>query len=165
MYLDADTIVVKNIDDLFKCSKFCANLKHSERLNSGVMVVEPSQALFNDMMRKVKTLSSYTGGDQGFLNSYYPDFQNARVFDPSLTPEELKNRPAPDMERLSTLYNADVGLYMLANKVILPFLGLGNITVCLAFDVYLVTVWLSVILEFRIGFNQFKVCSSISLAV
>ncbi|CAG7891877.1 unnamed protein product [Brassica rapa] len=116
VYLDADTIVVKNIDDLFKCSKFCANLKHSERLNSGVMVVEPSQALFNDMMRKVKTLSSYTGGDQGFLNSYYPDFQNARVFDPSLTPEELKNRPAPDMERLSTLYNADVGLYMLANK-------------------------------------------------
>ncbi|XP_009131669.1 inositol phosphorylceramide glucuronosyltransferase 1 [Brassica rapa] len=116
VYLDADTIVVKNIDDLFKCSKFCANLKHSERLNSGVMVVEPSQALFNDMMRKVKTLSSYTGGDQGFLNSYYPDFQNARVFDPSLSHEELKARPVPDMERLSTLYNADVGLYMLANK-------------------------------------------------
>ena len=144
MYLDADTIVVKNIDDLFKCSKFCANLKHSERLNSGVMVVEPSQALFNDMMRKIKTLSSYTGGDQGFLNSYYPDFQNARVFDPSLSPEELKTRPVPDMERLSTLYNADVGLYMLANKVIfLPFLGLGNITVYLAFGVYLVIVWLS----------------------
>ena len=144
MYLEADTIVVKNIDDLFKCSKFCANLKHSERLNSGVMVVEPSQALFNDMMRKIKTLSSYTGGDQGFLNSYYPDFQNARVFDPSLSPEELKTRPVPDMERLSTLYNADVGLYMLANKVIfLPFLGLGNITVYLAFGVYLVIVWLS----------------------
>ena len=121
VYLDADTIVVKNIDDLFKCSKFCANLKHSERLNSGVMVVEPSQALFNDMMRKVKTLSSYTGGDQGFLNSYYPDFQNARVFDPSLSHEALKARPVPDMERLSTLYNADVGLYMLANKVSLPF--------------------------------------------
>ncbi|CAF1888357.1 unnamed protein product [Brassica napus] len=116
VYLDADTIVVKNIDDLFKCSKFCANLKHSERLNSGVMVVEPSQALFSDMMRKVKTLSSYTGGDQGFLNSYYPDFPNARVFDPSLTVEELRTRPVPDMERLSTLYNADVGLYMLANK-------------------------------------------------
>ena len=121
VYLDADTIVVKKIDDLFKCSKFCANLKHSERLNSGVMVVEPSEALFSDMMRKVKTLSSYTGGDQGFLNSYYPDFQNARVFDPSLSPEALKARPVPDMERLSTLYNADVGLYMLANKVCLPF--------------------------------------------
>ncbi|CAG7890807.1 unnamed protein product [Brassica rapa] len=116
VYLDADTIVVKNIEDLFKCSKFCANLKHSERLNSGVMVVEPSAALFDDMVKQVKTLSSYTGGDQGFLNSYYPDFPNARVFDPSLSPEAVKARPVPKMERLSTLYNADVGLYMLANK-------------------------------------------------
>ncbi|CAH8305909.1 unnamed protein product [Eruca vesicaria subsp. sativa] len=116
VYLDADTIVVKNIDDLFKCSKFCANLKHSERLNSGVMVVEPSAALFDDMVKQVKTLSSYTGGDQGFLNSYYPDFPNARVFDPSLSPEVVKTIPVPKMERLSTLYNADVGLYMLANK-------------------------------------------------
>lgn len=116
VYLDADTIVVKNIDDLFKCRKFCANLKHSERLNSGVMVVEPSETLFNDMVNKIKTTKSYTGGDQGFLNSYYSDFPNARVFDPNLSPEELKSRPVPQMERLSTLYNADVGLYMLANK-------------------------------------------------
>ena len=62
VYLDADTIVVKNIDVLFKCGKFCANLKHSERLNSGVMVVEPSEELFNDMVSKVNTLNSYTGG-------------------------------------------------------------------------------------------------------
>jgi hypothetical protein len=53
-------------------------------------------------------------GDQGFLNSYYADFANSRVYDPNtpLTPE-------PETQRLSTLYNADVGLYMLANKVIL----------------------------------------------
>uniref|UniRef100_A0A2P2LMY6 Hexosyltransferase n=1 Tax=Rhizophora mucronata TaxID=61149 RepID=A0A2P2LMY6_RHIMU len=62
VYLDADTIVVRNIEDLFKCAKFCANLKHSERLNSGVMVVEPSESVFNDMMTKVNTLPSYTGG-------------------------------------------------------------------------------------------------------
>lgn len=62
VYLDADTIVLKNIDDLFKCGKFCANLKHSERMNSGVMVVEPSEAVFKDMMSKVNTLPSYTGG-------------------------------------------------------------------------------------------------------
>lgn len=50
-------------------------------------------------------------GDQGFLNSYYPDFPNSRVYEPDspLTPE-------PETQRLSTLYNADVGLYMLANK-------------------------------------------------
>jgi len=66
VYLDADTIVVRNIDDLFKCGKFCANLKHSERLNSGVMVVEPSATLFNDMMSKIKTTASYTGGKTNF---------------------------------------------------------------------------------------------------
>ncbi|XP_004302108.1 PREDICTED: inositol phosphorylceramide glucuronosyltransferase 1 [Fragaria vesca subsp. vesca] len=116
VYLDADTIVVKSVEDLFECSKFCANLKHSERLNSGVMVVEPSERVFQDMMGKVTTLESYTGGDQGFLNSYYSDFPNAHVFDPNLAPEVRKSRPVPEMERLSTLYNADVGLYMLANK-------------------------------------------------
>ncbi|XVF06463.1 hypothetical protein REPUB_Repub06bG0050200 [Reevesia pubescens] len=116
VYLDADTIVVKSIEDLFKCEKFCANLKHSERLNSGVMVVEPSEALFNDMMSKVNTLPSYTGGDQRFLNSYYSDFPNAHVFDPNIPQDVLKSQPVPEMERLSTVYNADVGLYMLANK-------------------------------------------------
>jgi len=57
-------------------------------------------------------------GDQGFLNSYYEEFPNAHVFQPGLPEEVRKSRPVPDMERLSTLYNADVGLYMLANKVL-----------------------------------------------
>lgn len=70
VYLDADTIVVQSIEDLFKCGKFCANLKHSERLNSGVMVVEPSEAVFNDMMSKVKTLASYTGGTMVYRITY-----------------------------------------------------------------------------------------------
>ncbi|KAI3809321.1 hypothetical protein L1987_25292 [Smallanthus sonchifolius] len=116
VYLDADTIVIKNIDVLFKCGKFCANLKHSERLNSGVMVVEPSKELFKDMVSKVTTLYSYTGGDQGFLNAYYAGFPSARVFDPNISTEELNSKPVAEMERLSTLYNADVGLYLLANK-------------------------------------------------
>lgn len=33
--------------------------------------------------------------------------------------KELNERSEPEMERLSTLYNADVGLYMLANKVVI----------------------------------------------
>jgi hypothetical protein len=31
-------------------------------MNSGVMVVEPSETLFKDMMNKVDSLPSYTGG-------------------------------------------------------------------------------------------------------
>ncbi|CAA6662470.1 unnamed protein product [Spirodela intermedia] len=118
VYLDADTIVVKSIEDLFKCGRFCANLKHSERLNSGVMVVHPSEVVFKDMMDKVAVLPSYTGGDQGFLNSYYRDFANAHLFEPNLPSDPGNSRTVPGMERLSTLYNADVGLYMLANKVV-----------------------------------------------
>lgn len=64
-------------------------------------------------------------GDQGFLNSYYAGFANAHVFEPNLSPEVLNSRPVPEMERLSTLYNADVGLYMLANKVLLHKYGEG----------------------------------------
>lgn len=81
VYLDADTIVVKSIEDLFKCGKFCANLKHSERLNSGVMVVEPSETVFNDMMSKVNTLPSYTGGKMVFRNvMHFPHFIYCEVF-------------------------------------------------------------------------------------
>lgn len=115
VYLDADTIVTRSIEDLFACQGFCANLKHSERLNSGVMVVEPSSRLFEDMLSKVQTTYSYTGGDQGFLNSYYVGFADADLFDPDLSPEIRQARPKK-MERLSTLYNADVGLFALANK-------------------------------------------------
>lgn len=56
----------------------------------------------------------FLAGDQGFLNSYYADFANSRVYEPN-----KPTTPEPETQRLSTLYNADVGLYMLANKVIL----------------------------------------------
>lgn len=39
------------------------------------------------------------------------------MFDPEISAEVVNSKPVPGMERLSTLYNADVGLYMLANKV------------------------------------------------
>lgn len=58
-----------------------------------------------------------SSGDQGFLNSYYVDFANARLFDPNMAPED-RRAYTPKTERLSTLYNADVGLYVLANKVL-----------------------------------------------
>ncbi|KAM3233922.1 inositol phosphorylceramide glucuronosyltransferase 1-like [Capsicum annuum] len=85
------------------------------------MVVEPSEKVFNDMMSKVTTLPSYTGGDQGFLNSYYVGFANAHIYEPNLSSDILNSRKVPEIKRLSTLYNADVGLYMIANKVSFRF--------------------------------------------
>jgi len=61
VFLDADTLVVRNMDEAFRCPGFCASLRHSERLNSGVMVLHPSKALFADMISQVDRLPSYTG--------------------------------------------------------------------------------------------------------
>ncbi|GMH36727.1 hypothetical protein BSKO_04600 [Bryopsis sp. KO-2023] len=119
VYLDADTIMTHNSDALFKCPGFCAAMRHSERLNSGVMVVSPSHELYEDMVSKITTLPSYTGGDQGFLNEYFHDFMNGPVFDPS---KEYKGDEAKlKTMRLPTKYNADIGLYVInSNRWMIP---------------------------------------------
>lgn len=61
VYLDADTLVLQNVDVLFDCPGFCATLRHSERMNSGVMVVTPSETTFKDMLSKIDSTESYTG--------------------------------------------------------------------------------------------------------
>lgn len=85
IYMDADVLVVHDgaIDRLLECSGFCASMRHSELFNSGVMVVEPSLELALDMRAKIHDTYSYTGGDQGFLNSYFPHFATC----PELAPE------------------------------------------------------------------------------
>lgn len=61
IFVDADAIVVSNMDEVFACPGFCATLRHSERFNSGVMALTPSRELFSDMITKITTLKSYTG--------------------------------------------------------------------------------------------------------
>lgn len=61
VFLDADTMMLQNSDELFSCPGFCATLRHSERFNSGVMVVTPSEELYKDMISKMHSLPSYTG--------------------------------------------------------------------------------------------------------
>ena len=39
--------------------------------NSGIMVVEPSKCLFKFLIEKTRTVESYNGGDQGFLNEVF----------------------------------------------------------------------------------------------
>jgi alpha-N-acetylglucosamine transferase len=74
--LDADTLVLQNVDDLFVRSAFAAapDFFLPDRFNSGVMVIEPSRATFDRMMASLNVAGSYDGGDQGFLNTFYPDW-------------------------------------------------------------------------------------------
>jgi len=81
VFLDADTIVVRNIDRLFGYPEFSAapnlyeTLHDMHRLNSGVFVAEPSKATYDHMLEKLvvpKTFWKRT--DQTFLESYFPDW-------------------------------------------------------------------------------------------
>ncbi len=75
VFLDADTIVLGNIDELFE-RRFAAapDFFLPDRFNSGVMVLEPSAGTFAAMMRALAGYQSYDGGDQGFLNTFFADW-------------------------------------------------------------------------------------------
>lgn len=126
VFLDADTMVIQNIDQLFKCGGdrgFCANLKHSEHFNSGVLVISPGLSLFNDLLEKLRVLESYDGADQGFLNEYFGQLVEAPLFRGTAIMEnnDRKNHTCYQsfclqLERLPAQYNADVGLFLLNSE-------------------------------------------------
>ena len=73
VFLDADTVVVQNVDDLFDRPEITAapDFLMPDRFNSGVMVLEPSAATFERMVSALEHAESYDGGDQGFLNTFF----------------------------------------------------------------------------------------------
>ena len=81
VFLDADTLVVKNIDKLFGYPEFCAapnlyeTLADMHRLNSGVFVAEPNTATYEAMLQRLDRPGVFWDRtDQTFLQSYYPDW-------------------------------------------------------------------------------------------
>lgn len=76
VFLDADTVVLSNIDELFERPSMAAapDFFMPDRFNSGVMVIEPSETLFTELMGQLGHLASYDGGDQGLLNAHWPDW-------------------------------------------------------------------------------------------
>lgn len=73
VFLDADTIVLQNVDDLFDRPDFAAapDFFLPDRFNSGVMSLVPSLDVFRRMVALLGVAESYDGGDQGFLNSFF----------------------------------------------------------------------------------------------
>lgn len=74
--MDADTIVLQNVDDLFERPVFAAapDFFLPDRFNSGVMSLVPDKEVFARMMTALGNMTSYDGGDQGFLNTFYADW-------------------------------------------------------------------------------------------
>jgi glycogenin len=86
VYLDADMLILQNIDDLFEQPHMSAvdmgeklpELATWNRLNTGLLVIEPSLELFNDMLSKVGKIEKKVASpsDEDFLQAYYPDWAN-----------------------------------------------------------------------------------------
>ena len=72
IYLDADTIVRKNIDDLFESDEFLVapdwGSELTEYFNSGMMAFSPCASLKDKIFSNLSKYGSYDGGDQGYLN-------------------------------------------------------------------------------------------------
>lgn len=87
VFIDADAIVIRNMDKLFGYPEFSAapnvyeTLADFHRLNSGVFVAEPSATTFADMLEKLDQPGQFwRRTDQTFLQQYFPDWHGLPVF-------------------------------------------------------------------------------------
>ena len=87
VFIDADAVVLRNIDKLFGYPEFSAapnvyeTLADFHRLNSGVFVAAPSAATFADMLQALDSPAAFwRRTDQTFLQSYFPDWHGLPVF-------------------------------------------------------------------------------------
>jgi len=87
VFIDADALVIRNIDRLFAYPEFSAapnvyeSLADFHRLNSGVFVAKPSRATFTAMMAHLDRPDMFwRRTDQTFLQDFYPDWHGLPVF-------------------------------------------------------------------------------------
>ncbi|GKT49180.1 glycogenin-1 [Colletotrichum spaethianum] len=78
LYLDADTLVMSNLDHLFDLPEaiyFAAapEIGFPDCFNSGVMLLRPDTATYNELTRFASRVDSFDGGDQGLLNVFFGD--------------------------------------------------------------------------------------------
>nr|GMD49614.1 UDP-glucuronate:xylan alpha-glucuronosyltransferase 1 [Ipomoea batatas] len=71
IFIDADLLILRNIDFLFGMPEISATGNNGTLFNSGVMVIEPSNCTFRLLMDHIDEIESYNGGDQGYLNEIF----------------------------------------------------------------------------------------------
>nr|WP_240535423.1 glycosyltransferase [Rhizobium freirei] len=87
VFIDADALVLRNVDRLFDYPEFSAapnvyeSLADFHRLNSGVFVAKPSLATFQDMLRQLDRPDVFwRRTDQTFLEAFFPDWHGLPIF-------------------------------------------------------------------------------------
>ncbi|XP_032362456.1 glycogenin-2 isoform X1 [Etheostoma spectabile] len=73
VFLDADTLVLCNVDELFERDEFSAapDPGWPDCFNSGVFVFRPSLETHRRLLDHALQRGSFDGGDQGLLNSFF----------------------------------------------------------------------------------------------
>ncbi|XP_058466011.1 mucin-2 isoform X6 [Malaya genurostris] len=76
VFLDADTLVLRNCDELFEREELSAapDVGWPDCFNSGVYVYRPSIDTFSSILDFAVQHGSFDGGDQGLLNLYFSDW-------------------------------------------------------------------------------------------
>jgi glycogenin glucosyltransferase len=76
VFLDADTLVVQNIDELFEREELSAapDAGWPDCFNSGVFVLRPSKDTYEKLIAFALQHGSFDGGDQGLLNEFFKDW-------------------------------------------------------------------------------------------
>ncbi|GAC1040042.1 glycosyltransferase [Rhizobium sp. No.120] len=87
VFIDADALVLRNVDRLFDYPEFSAapnvyeSLADFHRLNSGVFVAKPSLATFRHMLERLDLPDVFwRRTDQTFLEAFFPDWHGLPVF-------------------------------------------------------------------------------------
>ncbi|KAM5136017.1 glycogenin-2-like isoform 2-T3 [Mantella aurantiaca] len=81
VYMDADTIALCNIDELFDREEFSAapDSGWPDCFNSGVFVFRPSLETFGRLLKYAEDHGSFDGGDQGLLNGFFNNWATADI--------------------------------------------------------------------------------------
>ncbi|KAE9530544.1 hypothetical protein AGLY_011006 [Aphis glycines] len=81
VFLDADTLVLQNCDELFEREELSAapDPGWPDCFNSGVFVYKPSQDTFGQLLEFARTKGSFDGGDQGLLNMFFKEWSNTDI--------------------------------------------------------------------------------------
>lgn len=111
VYLDADMLVTENIDALCTCTgNYCAVVENTF-FNSGMMVVEPNEVLFYDLIKKTTELHSYSNNDQGFLNNFFWDTRKCPFYNPH--EDDPRTETNAVCHRLPEFYNGKISSFIL----------------------------------------------------
>lgn len=76
VFLDADTLVLQPVDELFEREELSAapDVGWPDCFNSGVFVFRPNEQTFKNLLMFALNNRSFDGGDQGLLNAFFADW-------------------------------------------------------------------------------------------